>query len=207
MWQHSGMSAAIDHVIFCVDDLDRASVEIDRKFQLNPLSGGRHAGHGTANRIVPLGSSYLEMIAVVDPVEASKSFLGNWVGMKATDDLEAHALCIRTDDLDSVCGRLGLDPVSMSRMNPDGAELRWRLAALEDMISRGLPFYIEWDIEPSDHPGRAGAPAEASIEVTLTGDRDLLAVRTAGTEGVSIEPGEPGISAVTVRFPGHVVRL
>ena len=207
MCQHSTMSSAIDHVVFCVQDLDVAATEFERKFQLSSLPGGRHVGHGTANRIVPLGSSYLELVAVVDPREAASSSFGEWVRTKVTDELEAHALCVRTDDLDSVCGRLGLDPVSMSRTKPDGTELRWRLAGLQEMISRGLPFYIEWDIEPSEHPARAGVTEKASVEVTLTGDTQILAMWTAGSEGVSIESGEPGIGDVTIRFSENVVRL
>ena len=50
-----------------------------------PYAGGRHPGHGTANRIVPLGSSYIELMAVVDRVEADSSPLGSWVERRLVD--------------------------------------------------------------------------------------------------------------------------
>jgi hypothetical protein len=201
------MSPSIDHIVLCVDDLDEAGEELQRRFGLRSLAGGRHAGHGTANRIVPLGSAYLELLAVVDHEEALSSTFGRWVAGKAARGPEPHALCLRTDDLDSICERLGLVPVSMRRVKPDGSELRWRVAGLEDMISRGMPFYIEWDIDPQDHPAHAGTPREALVDATLAGDPDLLARWTAGCEGVSLESGEPGIASVNLRFPDVVYRL
>ena len=201
------MSSVIDHIVLCVEDLDEAADEIERILDLESQAGGRHSGHGTANRIVPLGSSYLELVAVVDAQEASSSPFGDWVGSRAAEGLEAHAVCLRSDDLEAVCGRLGLNPVEMSRTKPNGTELRWRLAGLEEMISLGLPFYIEWAIDPSDHPGRSGMTEEVSVEVTLRGDPQLLATWTAGSEGVSVESGRPGIEAVRLRFSEEVIRL
>lgn len=201
------MSLAIDHIVLCVEDLDEAAGEIQGRLGLGSLAGGRHSGHGTGNRIVPLGSSYLELVAVVDSEESASSVFGDWVSSTAAKGLEAHAICLRTDDLDSICERLGLDPVPMSRAKPDGTELRWRLAGLQEMISQGLPFFIEWDIDPSDHPGRSPVAEEVSVEAALRGDRKLLATWTAGSEDVSIVAGEPGIEAVILRGPEGVIRL
>ena len=201
------MRSVIDHIVLCVEDLDEAAGEIKGTLDLDSQAGGRHSGHGTANRIVPLGPSYLELVAVVDPEEAASSPFGEWVASRAARGLEAHAVCLRTEDMDTVCGRLGLDPVEMSRTKPDGTELRWQLAGLQEMISQGLPFYIQWEIDPSDHPGRSGMAEEASVEVTLTGDPQLLTTWTAGSEGISVKTGQPGIEAVTLRFSDEVIRL
>lgn len=207
VWQHSGMNPAIDHIVICVDDLEAAGRDVERRFGLDSLPGGRHHGHGTANRIVPLGSSYLELVAIMDPEEADSSSFGRWVAEKAAAELQPHALCLRTEDLDSICRRLQLTPVSMSRTKPDGRELKWRLAGLGAMIRHGVPFYIEWDIDPSDHPAKAGSPGEAAVEATLRGNRELLARWTAGCEMISLEAGEPGISSVTLRLPEADFRL
>jgi hypothetical protein len=66
----------IDHVIVAVADLDVAAAALEREHGLASVAGGRHPGHGTGNRIVPLGDSYLELMAVVDEDEASASPLG-----------------------------------------------------------------------------------------------------------------------------------
>lgn len=190
----------IDHVVLSVEDLGDADLAVRERFGLESHHGGRHVGHGTSNRIVPLGSSYLELVAVVDPEEAAASSFGRWVASKASEILTPHALCLRTDDLDAVSGRLGIEPIAMTRARPDGTELRWRLAGLEQMVSLGVPFYIEWDIDPSHHPSAGYEGVEASLEVTITGDRDRLTEWTAGSKGVSVEEGEPGMVSVTIHL-------
>lgn len=201
------MTSHIDHIVFCVDDLGEAARRLNKRFGLASHPGGRHSGHGTANHIVPLGSAYLELVAIVDVDEAAASRFGRWVGSKAVPSLAPHALCLRTDDLNLVCGRLDLEPISMSRTLPDGTELRWRLAGLDALVSRGLPFFIEWDIDPSDHPGGRGQGARASVEVTLTGDTDLLTEWVTGSRGVSVEPGETGVGSVTLRLDDRTFQL
>jgi hypothetical protein len=56
-----------DHVLIPVADLSGAVTEFERRYGVMSVEGGRHTGWGTANRIVPLGDSYLELVAVVDP--------------------------------------------------------------------------------------------------------------------------------------------
>ncbi len=51
------MALRIDHIVWGVDDLDRAAAEVQERYGLASVPGGRHPGWGTANRIVPLGSS------------------------------------------------------------------------------------------------------------------------------------------------------
>ena len=48
-------------------------------FDLPSVDGGRHPGWGTANRIVPLGDTYIELVTVVDEAEAAQSPFGRWV--------------------------------------------------------------------------------------------------------------------------------
>ena len=61
----------IDHVIYATQDLDAAAARLEAEHGLVADGGGRHAGIGTENRIVPLGGGYLELIAVVDPPRRS----------------------------------------------------------------------------------------------------------------------------------------
>lgn len=191
------MSLEIDHVVFCVPDLDLAGEHLSKQYGFVSHPGGRHPGHGTTNRIVPLGASYLELVAVVDAAEAAQSRFGSWVRENATDPPTAHALCLRTDDLDEICARLGLEPVTMTRDTPYHVTLRWRLAGLEQTLEGQLPFFVEWDIPGDAHPGRMQPGNRARIEeVVLTGDVDRLRDWTAGARGVSVEAGDPAIDWV-----------
>lgn len=143
-------------MVIAVADLDEAAGEILENHGLASVEGGRHAGHGTANRIVPLGPDYLELVTVVDEAEADSSPFGRWVARHASPQA-THALCLRSSRIDDISQRLALSPVPMSRIRPDGVELRWRLLGLESALDRDLPFFIEWDVAPADYPGRSAA--------------------------------------------------
>jgi hypothetical protein len=68
----------LDHVLLAVTDLAAAGRELQVRYGLASVEGGRHPDWGTANRIVPLGASYLELIAVVNQAAAADSSLGRW---------------------------------------------------------------------------------------------------------------------------------
>ncbi len=71
----------LDHVLIAVGpDLVAAADEFEVCYGLASVEGGRHPGWGTANWIVPLGDSNLELVAVVDQVEAAESVFGRWSG-------------------------------------------------------------------------------------------------------------------------------
>jgi hypothetical protein len=69
----------LDHVLIAVQDLEAAARELEARHGLASIEGGRHAARGTANRIVPLGETYVELITVVDEAEAAASVFGRWV--------------------------------------------------------------------------------------------------------------------------------
>ncbi len=155
---------AIDHVIVVVADLEAAARRYEDELGLASVAGGRHPGHGTGNRIMPLGGAYLELMAVVDEEEAAASPLGAWVrGRVADTGGGPAALCLRTDDIDAVAARIGRAPLAMSRQRPDGVALDWHLVGLDDAITDGLPFFIQWHVAearpPRSRPRRAPPPA------------------------------------------------
>lgn len=152
-----------DHVIFAVRDFDVAADRIEREHGLGSVRGGSHSGQGTGNRIIPLGSAYVELMAVVDEEEAAGSLLGRWVLEQVRNGDHPAALCLRTDDIASLSKRLGLEPMAMSRLRPDGQELAWRLAGLTRMFDDGFPFFIEWRADREDLPGLM--PAAHTVEV------------------------------------------
>src|SRR5262249_6565460 len=144
----------LDHVLIAVDDLAAAAEEVERRFGLASVEGGRHPGWGTANRIVPLGTSYLELLAVVDAAEAEVSSIGRWVGA-GSDGFRLLGWAVRPDDLDAAASRLGVTIGEGSRRAPGGEQLRWRSAGLERAAAEPcLPFFIEWSPE-TPYPGRA----------------------------------------------------
>jgi hypothetical protein len=198
-------------VLVAVRDLDAAAAEFESVHGLRASPGGSHPGWGTANRIVPLGESYIELIAVVDTDAAAPTALGRWVMRYASDGGRPLGWAVRTADLDGVAARLGLAVHPGSRTLPGGEALRWRTAGLEAAASEpALPFFIEW--EPgAPFPGRAPVrhPAGAvSLScVVLSGDADRLAT-WLGEDAVpmTVLPGEPAVAGVLVTGPsGEIV--
>jgi hypothetical protein len=72
----------LDHVLIAVADLTAAASVMEARYGLTSMEGGRHPGWGTANRIVPLGAAYLELVAVVDRTQATESVFGSWVAQR-----------------------------------------------------------------------------------------------------------------------------
>lgn len=184
-----------------MSDLTDAARELEARHGLTSVEGGRHPGWGTANRIVPLGDAYLELVTVVDEAEAQESVFGRWVAGALPAAARPLGWAVRTRRLDDVVARLGLDVVSGSRVTSDGRVLRWRFAGIDRSATEPtLPFFIEWadgtafpGATPVEHP--AGPTAIAMLE--LTGDGDRL----AGWLGshhmpITVRAGPPELASV-----------
>lgn len=203
----------LDHVIVAVRDLDAAALRFERDYGLTSVEGGRHRGLGTGNRIVPLGDSYVELMAVVDEDEARESALAGWVLETCADGDRLGALRLRTDDVAAVAQRLGTPALPMSRTRPDGSELRWELAGLEQSLADPrLPFFIQWHVDPSELPGatpvehRSGARGIAWVEVAC--EEQILRDRVGEpVDGLRAVPGEDGVCRVAIATPGGTLVL
>jgi Glyoxalase-like domain len=195
----------IDHVIYAVEDVDTAAAAIAEREGLGSVRGGRHEGWGTANRIVPLGESYLELVAVVDPEEAESSDFGRAILRGLADDRPLVGWVVATDDVDAVAKRLELEVEERSRETADGSTISWRLAGLERALESGaLPFFIEWGVPEDERPAAADAPHEMEPEgiawVEIAGERDELS-EWLGEDAdlpVRVEDGRPGLRSVAI---------
>lgn len=173
------MSKQFDHVLIAVDDLDAAAARLLDLHGLASVAGGRHAGHGTANRIVPLGDAYLELVAVVDPDTAATSDFAAWVRGRASADGRLLGWCLRSDDVSADAERLGLATQDLERPDADGNSLAWVLTGLEAAVVRpSLPFFAEF-LRPFElHPARAAAGHRNSPHditwIEVAGDADEI---------------------------------
>jgi hypothetical protein len=148
----------LDHVVYAVHDLDVAAERWRRELGLDSAPGGRHERWGTANRIVPLGDQYVELIAVVDPGEAGNTGFGRSVLDRSAAGEGWLATVVATDGIAEVARRIGLDVEEGRRRRPDGSEVRWRSAGFGDPRREPwMPFFVQWDVPAEDHPGRTRA--------------------------------------------------
>ena len=198
------MGYRIDHAVYAVRDLDVAAARWRDAYGLASVPGGRHPRWGTANRIVPLGREYLELIAVVERSVASDTVIGRTLLDRTARGDGWFSLCLADDDLEATAARLGLEVEPGSRTTPEGRELRWRGVGI-DAAERApwLPFFIAWDVPDGEHPGRSGAhpPALDGIATAeIAGDRGRLREWLGGAEvPIHVVDGPPGLRSVTLR--------
>ena len=193
-------------MLIAVVDLAVAAREFESRWGLASVEGGRHPDWGTANRIVPLGQIYLELIAVVDPGTATTQGLGRWVATNATPSGRPLGWAVRTDELDEVAFRLGLAVSSGSRVTPSGEALRWRSVGLDRAITESsLPFFIEWGagvVLPGTTPISHPAESVEISELHVGGDAARLAT-WLGTDDhglpVVVRGGPPRVAAIVLR--------
>lgn len=69
------MLIALDHIIIGVHNLKHAAAIFSEKLGLITSGGGNHPNGGTANRIIVIDDTYLELIAIHTPEEAQISML------------------------------------------------------------------------------------------------------------------------------------
>jgi len=201
----------VDHVLLPVADLEEGARKLYERFGLRSIAGGRHPKVGTANMIVPLGSQYLELIAIVDPQEAEGSRLGRRLAHALKEGRTFVAWALRTQSIEGVEAKLrtagwNLPPViEGSRNRPDGQVLSWRTQDLETGGEpSAIPFVIEWRVPDGLHPGEAEAshrggttalrrvvigardPRRIRLQLeVLLGESDLYEVREAAVDGVA----------------------
>jgi catechol 2,3-dioxygenase-like lactoylglutathione lyase family enzyme len=184
----------IDHVIYATSDLDAAADRIEDELGLSVVAGGRHEGHGTQNRIVPLGGGYLELMAVADPEEAVESPIGGALQARLADAGEGlWAWAVAVDAVDEVAERLVLPVTTVARQGMS-ARLVGVAEALPNPV---LPFFIERD-EGIRDPG-VGRDAGGISWLEVAGDRPALEERLGGADlPVRVIEGPVGVVAMGI---------
>lgn len=194
----------IDHVVYGVQDLEAAATWVKQEFGLGSVPGGHHPGWGTGNRIVPLGASYIELLAPVDPAVAGQTELGRALLDVVAEGNRFFGWCISTEDVDAVAARLGLSVAAGTRERPDGTVLRWRSAGLDrTLVEPSLPFFITWDVPADLHPSRTAADHVGTPQgiawLEIGGDAIRVNEWLDGSElPVRVVGGPPGVLAVAV---------
>jgi catechol 2,3-dioxygenase-like lactoylglutathione lyase family enzyme len=136
------MLTAIDHIVIAVHDLDEAA-KAYRELGFTVVPGGRHPV-GTHNALIAFGDgSYIELIAFYDPNPRHKW----WEPLRRGGGLVDF--CMQTDDLmaDTAAFRkAGVDiddPSPLSRVRPDGYQLKWVLSIPRGVYRGVAPFLIQ----------------------------------------------------------------
>ena len=194
----------LDHVILAASVRASETPRLPSAFGLDATPGGRHPAWGTANWIVPLGDSYLELVAVVDERVAR----GNDFGRRILDAREGDLVgwAVRPDDIDATAARLRLSVGEGSRTRPSGERIEWRMAGLEDALERPwLPFFVAWR-DPAAFPGATPAPPARVTALEIACDvAELSAWLGPHSLPLRLRSGDAGLTAVVVDGPEGTV--
>jgi hypothetical protein len=207
---HLSYAAAPDQLI---DVVQRIGAAVGAGF----TDGGRHPRFGTRNFVLPLEDrTYLEVVTTLDHPAADRAPFGRAVRRRAEQGGGWMGWVVGVDDISPVEERLRRAAVDGNRHLPDGSELHWKQIGINNVISDPqLPFFIQWLVDPSQHPSQ-GAKGDISIErLELAGDPDTISQWLGEPEHDPlgdvkvdwVDADEPGLMAVHFATPHGVVRI
>lgn len=141
------MLTGLDHIIIGVNDLEQATTVFSQKLGLAASGGGIHPTGGTANRIIVIGDTYLELIAVRTPGEAQQSMLDRLAKGEgylnfalSSDDIEADSKAMLSREIPVIGPKQG------QLRSADGRTRAWSRVDVERSdLTQHYPFVIQHD--------------------------------------------------------------
>jgi hypothetical protein len=211
------MLTALDHIIIGVRDLEQASTNFSQRLGLVASGGGIHPTGGTANHIIVIGDTYLELIAVRTPAEAQQSMLtrlakeeGYLNFVLASNDLE-HDSASMAQRAVSILG-----PAPGQLTSAGGRSRGWSRTNVERPdLTQHYPFLIQHDstgeerrfrlagwTEPPAHPLGAVKVLSTTIAVANLAEAAPRFQHIYGLQPSENFTGEAdGWDAMLVAFP------
>jgi hypothetical protein len=194
----------LSQVIVGVADLESATRRF-RAMGFEVLDGGVHPGVGTANRVIPLGDEYLELLGVVSPSQARENAYGRSLLAAIAEGDRLVRWSLRTDAIDEVAAGLGIAVEGRQRQRPDGELLTWRAAGLDLALDDPtLPFFMAWD-RADQYPGAItvqhpnGARRVSALSLTPRDPARFDRWTTGASAPLHLEPGpDTGLWSVSV---------
>jgi len=176
----------IDHLVYCVHNLEEGIIYFIEKYGMHPVIGGRHLNEGTKNAIINLGNQcYLEILAIDEA--NTKHTQNRWMGIdllttpkmtrwaiKSTNlETDKQALIKYNDQLGNIESGL--------RKRPDNSNLTWKLTKpLSYPEVEVAPFLLDWsatDSYPTD-----GLPVLGNLLEIKLGHSDPIQIKACLAE-------------------------
>jgi len=214
------MLTGLDHIIIGVNDLAGAEAIFGQNLGLAVSGGGIHPTGGTANRVIVIGDTYIELIAIREPREAQRSMLdrlakgdGYLNFVLSSDDIYADSAAIVQR------GTPVIGPMPGRLTSPGGRARGWLRADIErpDLTQR-YPFIIQHDSAGAERrfrlagyqPPPAHAPGAVKVLSATVAVADLAEAAQRFQRIYGLQPSEPypgdadGWEAALVAFSlGH----
>ncbi len=151
------MSKKIDHIVYCVPNLNEAIELLENKLGVRAVVGGQHLSQGTKNALIYLGDEiYLEILAIDESNTTIDS--PRWMGIDLVDTAKITRWAIKAEDINTDSRLLSEYQKDMgkvsggSRKMTNGNTLTWQIAMpLESPEIEVVPFVTDWT-KSKNHP-------------------------------------------------------
>lgn len=151
------MARKIDHIVYCVPNLEEALIYLENKLGVKATIGGAHLTQGTKNALINLGDAcYLEVLAIDEnnsDIEAPR-----WMGIDLLHSTKITRWALKTADISQDSTSLQNHNTDMglvtsgSRMMTSGKTLSWQIAMpLSTPEVDIAPFITDWS-KSEAHP-------------------------------------------------------
>lgn len=202
----------VDHLVYCVHDLETTIEHFTDAYGITPVIGGRHLHKGTRNGIISLGNdSYLEILAID---KDNKNVTGNrWMGIDHLQQPKMTRWAMKSDDIRSDLTaikniRPDLCQIDIGqRITPSGQVLKWNMSVpLPDPEVEIIPFFLDWsDSEAYPSQGLEQLCTLKKIEITHPQPKEIqLMYKELGLELKITESSE---ASIMVTFEGPKGKL
>lgn len=160
------MSRIIDHIVYCVPNLEEAIQNLYTRLGVRAMIGGQHTKQGTKNALINLSKNrYLEILAIDQTL--SKIKRPRWMGIDLirTPKITRWSLkstCINTDGIalshyNSLMGNIQKG----SRKMQNGKTLSWQMTMpLANPEVEVVPFITDWSKSESHPADNLAHPCE-----------------------------------------------
>lgn len=201
----------IDHLVYATPDVDQSITELEARFGIRASLGGQHAGKGTRNALLALGSrTYLEIVGPDHAQPTPES--PRWFDIDTltaprlvTWAVHGSALTQLAKNAARKDVHLG-DVLAGNRTRPDGVRLLWEYTDPRTMMSEGLvPFFIDWGVSP--HPAARAAHGLTLVELRAEHPSPDSVVRMLDVLNVVIPVTKASASALCAIIDGPNGRM
>ncbi len=193
----------IDHLVYCVPDLNQAIAFFYDVLGVQAKVGGQHLDQGTKNALINLGDNcYLEILAVDH--SNKKVIAPRWMGVDLITEAKLTRWALASEDLGSDSSKLikcnpKLGKIIGGSRKTKAGMLQWKMIKpLAEPKVDILPFMVDWS-ESDFHPTEKMDEMcrLESMEFYHPKNAVVTDCMSAIVEGLEIkEAGEAGIVAV-----------
>ncbi len=168
----------LDHLVYCVPNLEQSMQEFSDTIGVIPVIGGRHLTKGTKNALFKLGERcYFEILAIDE--DNSEVAMPRWMGIDLISKPKLTRWAISSEDIiadqkliKAFNPQLAQMEEGQRRLLDDGL-LKWNmlLPQAEPLVEL-VPFVIDWSSSPY-HPAERLSESQAAIlSITFTHSRE-----------------------------------